>query len=483
MSFRVLKVSIDGQEHELSYPLNGDENYITVMTGKNGSGKSSILEFISSNFVKNDDFLRYHPERWSRGFNKISDGYNENTITYKSGGYKVVAKELSKELAMAFISRAHPENRYEVFPTKLICLSTSPFDRFPANKRRLKYENDEEVLESIYTYIGLKSSASSLSVKSLINNVIDSILKSPDRIRSNIDVIKDTLSYLGYGKRIRLTFKSNMPPSTLFSGDKSAVLDWLINNHCIEPNLSFNEQTDKLLLATSTLRAKHNNVKGQFSVSIRLSEEHILNDEYIASVRMLLSSGVIRMMGFKLSLKEDNRKFITFSHASSGEQCLALMMLGIASVIENNSLICMDEPEISLHPKWQEEFIPMIQKAFNSYRGCHFIIATHSPLIISKLNSQNCSVLDLDRNELVNKFNTTEFSSDYQLATLFKAPGFKNQYLVNECLDILSHLSKSADAEASIMTRSKKVIELISTLDENDPVYSLASTIQKVIEE
>ncbi|MFA0289575.1 AAA family ATPase, partial [Vibrio sp. 10N.222.45.F7] len=148
-------------------------------------------------------------------------------------------------------------------------------------------------------------------------------------------------------------------------------------------------------------------------------------------IQVLSKSGVFSVSSLKLSQANDNRKFVDFIDASSGEQCLAMMLLGIASQIENNSLICIDEPEISLHPEWQEEFIPLINDLFSLYSGCHFVIATHSPLLVSKLSSDNCFILNLDENMLIDSSKSTSYSSDYQLATLFKSPGFKNEYLVS----------------------------------------------------
>ncbi|MDK2605097.1 hypothetical protein QO227_22220 [Vibrio vulnificus] len=92
MSFRILGVSIDGMKYKLSYPTRHKENFITVMTGKNGSGKSRILEFISRNFVVNDDFLRYYPERWDDGLlesNKLAGSYHANSMHYNSSGINV----------------------------------------------------------------------------------------------------------------------------------------------------------------------------------------------------------------------------------------------------------------------------------------------------------------------------------------------------------------------------------------------------------
>lgn len=481
MSFRVLGVSIAGNKFDLSYPIKSDENYITVMTGKNGSGKSRILEFVSRSFVNSDDLLRYHPERWAEGvlYNRPrAISYKTDSVCYTSSGFDVFADSMHREVSMSFETKSPVDNRYDVFPAKVICLSTSPFDRFPSTKRRTKWmtsDRDADVNDSIYTYIGLKSS-SSVSVKGMIANVIDTILRSPEKINSNVGVIRDTLSYLGYGKRIRLTFKSAISNGLLLHDDLDDVM---LNIKML--NDSSNYDLRKLSEAIKTLRSRHTNSKEQFSVSMNLVAEEMVNDDYISSIRLLLSNGIIKILGLKLSLDKDNRRFITFSHASSGEQCLALMMLGIASVIESNSLICIDEPEISLHPEWQEEFIPMIKKSFSAYTGCHFIIATHSPLIISNLVDEHCSVLDLDQNELL-ELSRKGYSSDYQLATLFKSPGFKNEYLVNESLDILNLFSKSKMIDDETIQRAQNLVELIGKLDFDDPVYSLISTIEKVLE-
>lgn len=54
--------------------------------------------------------------------------------------------------------------------------------------------------------------------------------------------------------------------------------------------------------------------------------------------------------------------------ASSGEQSIILSILGIASKIKDNSLICIDEPEICLHPEWQEKYIEILTQTFTNYK-------------------------------------------------------------------------------------------------------------------
>ncbi|MEZ8037814.1 hypothetical protein ACED45_23220, partial [Vibrio crassostreae] len=70
----------------------------------------------------------------------------------------------------------------------------------------------------------------------------------------------------------------------------------------------------------------------------------------------------------------------------------------------------------------------------------------------------------------------------HALATLFDSPGFKNQYLLNESLEILSLLSKSVAIEEDTLLRAQSIINMIPSLDQEDPVLSLASAIKKVVE-
>ncbi|KAA2239619.1 ATP-binding protein [Chitinophaga agrisoli] len=61
----------------------------------------------------------------------------------------------------------------------------------------------------------------------------------------------------------------------------------------------------------------------------------------------------------------------------------------------NNCIILFDEPENSLHPKWQQEFplnFKLIAENIYGITGSHFIFATHSPVLLMKsalLNNSN----------------------------------------------------------------------------------------------
>ena len=65
---------------------------------------------------------------------------------------------------------------------------------------------------------------------------------------------------------------------------------------------------------------------------------------------------------------------------SSGEKQLLLILLTVLNQDEKPSILLMDEPEISLHLRWQYELIEIL-RTLNP--NCQLIIATHSPSIFN----------------------------------------------------------------------------------------------------
>lgn len=54
-------------------------------------------------------------------------------------------------------------------------------------------------------------------------------------------------------------------------------------------------------------------------------------------------------------------------------------------------IVLIDEIDLHLHPKWQWNVIDALQKTF---AGVQFIIATHSPIVISASKDANLILLD-----------------------------------------------------------------------------------------
>lgn len=77
-----------------------------------------------------------------------------------------------------------------------------------------------------------------------------------------------------------------------------------------------------------------------------------------------------------------NNNIISMLDASSGELVLITSIVYLSTVITENTVILIDEPENSLHPKWQKEYAKIVFDIFYRYQP-KVIIATHSPLVIN----------------------------------------------------------------------------------------------------
>ena len=62
-----------------------------------------------------------------------------------------------------------------------------------------------------------------------------------------------------------------------------------------------------------------------------------------------------------------------------------------------NSIIMIDEPELSLHPKWQSMIVSVYQKIGKNNQ---IILATHSPHILGSVEKENIKVLYKDNSEI-----------------------------------------------------------------------------------
>ncbi|HCL3145397.1 TPA: AAA family ATPase [Pseudomonas aeruginosa] len=105
--------------------------------------------------------------------------------------------------------------------------------------------------------------------------------------------------------------------------------------------------------------------------------------EFAAVLRsepFLVKAGILKSIGVHLA-KKDGSVF-ELKHASSGEQSLISSLVFLTTTVEHNSVVLIDEPENSLHPSWQREYVSKIIAAL-AYRNVSVVIATHSPLVVT----------------------------------------------------------------------------------------------------
>jgi len=89
--------------------------------------------------------------------------------------------------------------------------------------------------------------------------------------------------------------------------------------------------------------------------------------------------------GFCIETKDGAK--IPLRLLSSGEQHVVVLTYQLIFGIEKQSLILIDEPEISLHVDWQRKFLDEIDEIRKVLQH-EFIIATHSPQIVGEHTDQ-----------------------------------------------------------------------------------------------
>lgn len=99
---------------------------------------------------------------------------------------------------------------------------------------------------------------------------------------------------------------------------------------------------------------------------------------------------------------KDSRKEMPISKLSAGYQSLLWMMMDLAYRVcilnpelerreQIKGIVLIDEIDMHLHPKWQWNIINALK---NTFENVQFIIATHSPMVISSAKKANLILLE-----------------------------------------------------------------------------------------
>ncbi len=97
----------------------------------------------------------------------------------------------------------------------------------------------------------------------------------------------------------------------------------------------------------------------------------------------------------KVTFKNKNGKEFDINNLSTGEKTLLSKVLYLYFKDIKNQIILIDEPELSLHPAWQNRVLKLYEN-FAKENNCQIIIATHSPHIIYSAKNEYIRLLTED---------------------------------------------------------------------------------------
>lgn len=493
----------DEQNSERSKPFS------TVVIGNNGTGKSFLLRTIADIF-RGFDKHKNHSQKepyfdyfFHLRYTINDEIYEIKTLveTIRKRRVKVYSYLKNRPLSTEVTREGLKTNTgYEIpidklqLPQHVIVSSVMLNDRFTFQK--------SSPLE-MYQYLGIRRTPSISSTKTFLRNSVKYLFEA-SRQNDFIERLGDILEFMGFEKALKIRYSTRYH-KLFFTGQLSQndldnfYENWRASTNRSSPpwGTSFykqlkSEQPEKLdsiinyLNRTSgdSNRIKHKDRSRSKVLEIDFFE-HFYGAEEFNFLNALDSLNLLQLQNIQVT-KKDNQ--IPIDQTSAGEYHLILSLLGLFSRINTNSLVLIDEPEISLHPKWQMQYINFLKRMFSQFPSCQFVITSHSHFLISDLEKKNSSVVAISRNDegkLNTKLveaNTYGWSAEQVLLEVFKTPSTRNYYLAEELGEIFQLMAKEP-TKRDVQTISSKVGQLrqldLSGITEEDP---LRDVLDKLLE-
>lgn len=464
-NFRLNKVRFEEKEFEtneiqlVNPNHSSDANYISLIVGNNGTGKSRVLSKIARYFVEQIKDLNQKPL-----FGSIFE-YNRR-------------------------------------PEKVIAITNSISDKFPMDESFRPFQNKTNNIyfrDFKYNYLGTRNRINSFSNRALMNRALDILFEN----YSELDVSRNyryIFDYLDYEPILKLNYRISSKFFNTYNREISPVdlIDYLNNQN---DNTKFRRLTSERI--EELIGDKVNDLchfinsyqHGNSELLINFSAKNISrivednsryeNDVYSYNlIGILTKLDLIRQVEIKV-YKKGGSEF-NFNEASSGEANILSTLIALIPLIVDNSLILIDEPEISLHPLWQSQYIDLINKIFSNFKGCHIIIASHSHFLVTDLLPEKSSVITLKNQKGIIKSesileSTYGWSAEEILYTVFNVKTVRNHFIESDLVDLLGLISEKSKNLNKIEGLLKSIKSL--TINPNDPLNAVIEEANSYLKE
>lgn len=471
--------------------------YSTIIIGPNGTGKSYILRTILDIFreiyvfKKKEARQQFVSGEYGLTYSIDGDIYQAGNIKYFENA-ELHEKE-SRKTTFEFKKNGEFISAKELaIPEAFIANSIMLTDKFPIVK------DDFEP----YVYLGVRreNSPSTAGTRTYVTRTVDYAV---DSITNDVFVnkLKETLEFLELEQKFYVSFIPKYR-SKFFTGNVSAEFFYEFHERYWEytrrkegsPPWSkkrFDDHTgkNKVLVQkladfcneiTSRLIPTHQGSRSRF-FGYDLLKGELKGEEY-ELIKELRALDLISYPSISLS-KVDSE--FELEESSSGEAHFLSSIVALVATMKHNSLVLIDEPEISLHPNWQMKYMGFLQKIFKEYPSNHFFVATHSHFLISDLDGKKSSIVGLRREkEIIPEFfdvNTYGWSAEEVLYSIFKVRTTRNHFFEYDLSKMISLINNSSNDYKKI----EELIEKFESLEysQADPMNVLIEKAKKYLEE
>ncbi|WP_279357182.1 AAA family ATPase [Methylobacterium indicum] len=428
------------------------DSHISVLLGRNGQGKSRLLSAIAASFQLLQTYNR------SRSLRRLPlrhlayefDGVRYEVVSEPGGIANVHVDGIGKNLSDIKL------------PSRVIALSMTPFDKFPIGSVSRQLDLFEDERPDIYSYLGMRDRMGRASVSALLFRAVEGLFfrhNWEDRAR-----IVKVFNMIGYEESINVVFRIESSSSLRELSDGRYLDDNVSGSTFVRDRVSGIIKTDpdkaeRLFKAANDLKEL---VRGGFIVlNLDIRAPSTASTKTFTQLQLLRQAGLARL--YAVEAKKTNGDIIDFKQASSGELSVAISFMSLAASLSDNSLVLIDEPETNLHPEWQAKYIDLIMSTFSGFHGCQYILATHSPLILSDAPA-SATLASVSDDVPAQGSEVSGQSVDYLLAKAFQTVGGANYYLQEQ---VVKALRLAADGElespqfSSILSELRQLRPLI----------------------
>lgn len=407
-SERMVGIQFEKLFGRFDYDVIFNSDGLTILTGPNGYGKSTILksiEAIGKEFVGIMFFMRLDFRKITVNFEnnrniiieKIDNKLIINNITIEGEVFQNSLEDIIDR--RPYFSRIDENTWFDRRRGTKITLNDYISDLYIREMRNMESDVDikvfsTEVLDLLKEMKQLVGEIYFIKEQRLIREnknrrdeqeVVNVIEELPIRFRELMQNVQQDYSMVA--NKLDSTY-----PNRLFETEEGiAESDYKIKMQ--EMALKF-ESLSKYDLSTMqepvNFIFKEEHAKAlkvyfdDFEVKYQVYEDFINKlDLYTDIINHRLSFKTMKISKeFGISLIDENDKYLTLTQLSSGEKQEIVLFYDLIFGTKKDVLLLIDEPEISLHITWQKKFMDDLLRIID-YKGFNVIVATHSPQIIN----------------------------------------------------------------------------------------------------
>jgi predicted ATPase len=435
---------------------------VTAVTGRNGAGKSRLLANVAMAF---DALDVGKPRAGARSEIEYTIGNSLCVISSNDG-------KLSTSLNGAWI-----EPQRLPRPRAVAAVTTSAFDRFELPRAR----NDKSpsiLSQPTYNYLGLKDDRGRVSATAGVYRALDKAFEAVTRDIAGRARIADVFAYLGYVPRVEIAYRWTARGTNFRDRGEESGVEGYATFLSIDARSdgAWSRHSERSLESDGAFEALAKAVVVLDERSAKEQVSLVADSEHFRAAQLLKREGMLATKHVLLTVESTGAE-LPLGKASSGELSLVTATLGIATTIDSQCLILIDEPEISLHPEWQSSYFARLQEAFESFAGCHFVVATHSPLLVAGLTKKTQNrVLSLEHDRQVDR--ELEYvegrSSDEAMVSAFGVAGPENLFIKQT---LVRALRMTADRKYD----TAEFVSLMSMLRQAARSVGVSSAIRDVV--